>query len=167
MLPEMPVLRAGQRTTVWTVRLQVRRPPSRLGFRQFPFVWVKHICHTTPSQQVAEAPSESPCWTDTLLRTSWCISSGFREREGENPPTWLSGEESACQSKRRGFRSLGWEDPLEEEMAAHSSILAWKMPWTEEPGGLQSRGSQRVRQDWAHMACCVKGALSIFHSIWL
>ena len=39
-------------------------------------------------------------------------------------------------------RSLGWEDPLEEEMATHSSILAWRIPWTEEPGGLQSTGSQ-------------------------
>ena len=41
-------------------------------------------------------------------------------------------------------RSLGQEDPLEKEMATHSSILAWKIPWTEEPGGLQSMGSQRV-----------------------
>ena len=46
-------------------------------------------------------------------------------------------------------RSLGGEDPLEKEMAAHSSILAWKIPWTEEPGGLQSMGSQRVRHDLA------------------
>ena len=45
--------------------------------------------------------------------------------------------------------SLGWEDPLEKEMAAHSSILAWKIPWTEEPGRLQSMGSQRVGHDWA------------------
>ena len=44
-------------------------------------------------------------------------------------------------------RSLGWEDPLEKEMATHSSILAWRMPWTEEPGGLQSMGSQRVGHD--------------------
>ena len=44
-------------------------------------------------------------------------------------------------------RSLGQEDPLEKEMATHSSILAWEIPWTEEPGGLQSMGSQRVRQD--------------------
>ena len=42
-------------------------------------------------------------------------------------------------------QSLGWEDPLEEEMAAHSSILAWKIPWTEEPGGLQSLELQRVQ----------------------
>ena len=39
---------------------------------------------------------------------------------------------------------LGWEDTLEKEMATHSSTLAWKIPWTEEPGGLQSMGSQRV-----------------------
>ena len=45
-------------------------------------------------------------------------------------------------------QSLGWEDSLEEEMAAHSSILAWGIPWTEEPGGLQSMGSQRVIHDW-------------------
>ena len=41
-------------------------------------------------------------------------------------------------------QSLGWEDPLEKEMATHSSILAWEIPWTEEPGRLQSMGSQRV-----------------------
>ena len=44
-------------------------------------------------------------------------------------------------------QSLGREDLLEEEMATHSSILAWRIPWTEESGGLQSRGSQRVGQD--------------------
>ena len=44
-------------------------------------------------------------------------------------------------------RSLGWEDPLEKEMAIHSSTIAWKIPWTEEPGRLQSMGSQRVGQD--------------------
>ena len=44
-------------------------------------------------------------------------------------------------------RSLGREDPLEEEMATHSSILAWEMSWTEEPGGLESMGPQRVGHD--------------------
>ena len=44
-------------------------------------------------------------------------------------------------------RSLGWEDPLEKEMATHSSILAWKIPWSEEPGRLQSMGLQRVRHN--------------------
>ena len=48
---------------------------------------------------------------------------------------------------------LGWEDPLEEGMATHSSILAWRFPWTEEPGGLQSMGSQRVGRDRSDLAC--------------
>ena len=45
------------------------------------------------------------------------------------------------------FQSLGWEDPLEKKMATRSSILAWKTPWTEGPGGLQSMGLQRVRHN--------------------
>ena len=43
--------------------------------------------------------------------------------------------------------SLGWEDPLEKEVATHSRILAWRIPWTEEPGGLQFMGSQRIGHD--------------------
>ena len=46
-----------------------------------------------------------------------------------------------------GVRSLGWKDPQEKEMAAHSSILVWEIPWTEEPGGLQSMRSQKVGHD--------------------
>ena len=46
--------------------------------------------------------------------------------------------------------SLSWEDSLEKEMAAHSSVLAWEIPWTEEPGGLQSMELQRVGHDWAN-----------------
>ena len=55
-------------------------------------------------------------------------------------------------------RSLGREDPLEEEMATLSSILAWEIPQTEEPGGLQPKGSQRVGYDWAieHARGCSK-----------
>ena len=49
--------------------------------------------------------------------------------------------------------SLGREDPLEKGMATHSSILAWRIPWTEEPGGLQSIGSQRVGHNWSDLAC--------------
>ena len=53
---------------------------------------------------------------------------------------------SACNAGDPGSIP-GLEDPQEKEMATHSSILAWRIPWTEEPGGLQSRGSQRVRHD--------------------
>ena len=50
-------------------------------------------------------------------------------------------------------RSLCWEDPLEEGMATHSSIFAWRIPWTEELGGLQSMWSQRAGHDWSDLAC--------------
>ena len=49
-------------------------------------------------------------------------------------------------------RSMGWEDLLEKEMATHSSILAWRIPWTEEPGGLQPVGLQRVGHDRSGLA---------------
>ena len=49
-------------------------------------------------------------------------------------------------------QALGWEDPLEKEMATHSSILAWRIPWTEEPCGLQSISSQTVRHDRRNLA---------------
>ena len=54
---------------------------------------------------------------------------------------------SACYVGDCYVQSLGWEDPLEKGMADHSSILAWRIPWTEEPGRLQSMGSQRVGPD--------------------
>ena len=53
-------------------------------------------------------------------------------------------------------QSLGREDPLEKEMATHSSILAWEIPWTEEPGGLQSMGLQRIVHDWVRMQVHVR-----------
>ena len=85
---------------------------------------------------------------------SWCYRRSFLENNYfllkhcwaslvaqlvKNPPavqeTWV--------------QSLGWEDPLERGKATHFSDLAWRIPWTEEPGGLQSTGLQRVRHDWA------------------
>ena len=71
----------------------------------------------------------------------------------EELPWWLSGKESAYQRRRRrrcGLNPLGRKDSLEEEMATDSSILAWRIPWTEEPGRLQSMESQTVGHDWAH-----------------
>ena len=61
-------------------------------------------------------------------------------------PRWHSGKESASQDRRQKtwVQSLGQEDPLEKEIATHSSLLAWKIPWTEEPRRLQSMALQRV-----------------------
>ena len=64
-------------------------------------------------------------------------------------PYYFSGKDPTCQLQELQVWSLGWEDPLDEEMATHSSIPAWETPWTEEPGGLQSMELQRVRRDWA------------------
>ena len=70
--------------------------------------------------------------------------------------TWLYSASLVAQTVKRlptmretQVPSLGQEDPLEKEMVTHCSTLAWKIPWTEEPGRLQSMGSQRVRHDWA------------------
>ena len=67
------------------------------------------------------------------------LTSGF--------PGGSNGKESACNSLGDLGLITGQEDPLEEGMATHSSILAWRIPWTEEPGGLHSRGLQRVGHD--------------------
>ena len=64
------------------------------------------------------------------------IASLVAQRLKHLPPMWET-----------WVRSLDWEDPLEKEMATHSSTLAWKIPWTEEPGRLQSMGSQRMGHD--------------------
>ena len=67
-------------------------------------------------------------------------------------PVGTGGKKSACQCrrcKRHRFNPCWREDPLVEKMATHSSILAWSIPWAEEPGGLLSMWSQRVRRDWS------------------
>ena len=67
-------------------------------------------------------------------------------------PWWLSGKESACNAGDLGLIPGSGRSPG-EGMATHSSILAWRIPWTEEPGGLQSIGLQRVRHDWVTNPC--------------
>ena len=80
--------------------------------------------------------------TEWLNRTDfviWGIPDGSLVKNPAMQETWV--------------QSLGWEDSLEKETATHSNILAWKTPCTEEPGKLQSIGSQRVRHDWSNVAC--------------
>ena len=84
--------------------------------------------------------------TLSLNRLDSCIYSFCRSLSKYlGVPRWLSSKESTCQCRRCGFDPwVGHIHPLEEEMATHNSILAWRIPWTEEPCGLQSRGSQRI-----------------------
>ena len=100
--------------------------PLRCG--ACPFLWCTYFYHAD-------------------LKATHMMSLGFS--------SGTSGKEPACQRRTRETQvwSLGQEDPLEEGMATHSSILAWRIPWKEEPGGLQSVGLQRVRNDWGDLAC--------------
>ena len=64
-------------------------------------------------------------------------------------------------------QALVQEDPLKEKMATHSNILAWKIPWTEEPGGLQSMELQRVEHDWNNLASIGSLTSEYYHTLWL
>ena len=83
-------------------------------------------------------------WYSTIVP----MGGGFfpSDSEVKNPPVIQEPQETQ-------IPALGLEDPLEEEMATHSSILAWRILWTEEPGRLQSMGSQRVGHNWSDSAC--------------
>ena len=72
---------------------------------------------------------------------------------GKGSPRWVKSLPAVQELQETRVRSLGREDPLEEEMATHPSIVAWEISCTEKPGGLQSTGSQRVRHDWSDLAC--------------
>ena len=103
-----------------------------------PWAPVPDCCRQTPALQANSLPTEPPgkailwflnifyiCYPTLVAQTVKCLPT-MREM-------WV--------------QSLGWEDPLEKEMATHSSTLAWKIPWMEEPGRLQSMGLQRVGHD--------------------
>ena len=99
-------------------------------------------------------------WLNEWVRTgAWGVKDGCRKLSSSG---WENGKwghsikdglarrlERLPRMRENQVRSLGWEDPLEKEMATHSSTLAWKIPWKEEPGRLHSMGSQRVGHDWA------------------
>ena len=81
-----------------------------------------------------------------VVKNSSCNAGDVDLISGGGFPGGSEGNESACNAGTR-VPSLGREDPLEKGMTTHSSILAWRIPWTEEPGGLQSMGSQRDKHD--------------------
>ena len=91
-------------------------------------------------------------WLYIFLK-SWrkpeCLNLSLYAKHCTGLPWWLAGKESTCQRKRCRFDPWVEKIPPEKEMATHSSILAWRIPGTEEPGGLQSMGSQRVGHDGA------------------
>ena len=90
-----------------------------------------------------------------LHSSDWCCSTIlprvkiWNNYDSRRKPHWLISKESASIAEMPEMRvqSQGQEDPLEEEMVLHSNILAWEIPWTEQPGGLQSKGWQRLGYD--------------------
>ena len=78
-------------------------------------------------------------------------------QEGSHHGSVVKNPPAVQEAQEMWVHSLGWKGPLEEEMATHSITLAWRIPWTEEPGGLQSMGLQRVGHDWSCMQVICSG----------
>ena len=83
--------------------------------------------------------AKSRTWLSDWTELNWVVTKGLSYNSAKNTPATLE----------IWVWSRGQEDPLEKGMASHSNILAWRISWTEEPGRLQSMGSQRVKQNWA------------------
>ena len=92
---------------------------------------------------------DCPCRAELVITSldpeAVCMDKSIK---GSGLPWWLSGEEPACQCKRFGFDPWVGKIPLEKKMTTCSSILAWEIPWTEEPDGLQFMRSHRVDNTW-------------------
>ena len=107
------------------------------------------------ASQVALVVKSPPANAGDARDGGLILGSGRSPGEGNgNPLQYVLGASLVAQRlkhlppmRETQVQSLGWEDPLEKEMATHSSTLAWRIPWMEEPGRLQSMGSQRVGQD--------------------
>ena len=99
--------------------------------------------------QLCVTPWTVACWAP--LSTGFSRQEYWSELACPSPgvPWWLRALKRLPPMQETPVRFLGWDDPLEKEMVTHSSILAWRIPWMEEPGRLQSTGSQRVGHDWA------------------
>ena len=98
--------------------------------------------HRGPKWDSGRAPA---CSLGNLLKIENCMGRRGCFSSGSTAKNPLAMQETWVQS-------LGWEDPPEEDLATHSSVLAWRIPWTEEPGGLQYMRSQRIGHDWSDVA---------------
>ena len=111
----------------------------------------------TEEKELGRLNLRPPCRSDKAL----AILTGYSGANGL--PQWLNSKRTHLPVQETMVRSLGWDDPLEDEMATHSSILAWRIPWTEEPGRLQSAGSQE--SDTTEHACTLGPTVPI-REVW-
>ena len=119
----------------YLIAFGLKRDSIRAQFPPFP-EFKKHWKPWKPQYD-----HHSICWWNLTFLRDLLVILGFPGSSSGKEPT------GQCRTQTQ-VQSLGGEDPLEEGMATHSSILAWKIPWTEEPGGLQS-----IRHDWSNLAC--------------
>ena len=109
-----------------------------------PYLLVSHKKNEILLFETMSMDLENIMISDMSEKDKYCMISLYKESK-KIKKTSECNHLPAMQETR--VRFLGWEDPLEKEMAIHSSALAWKIPWTEEPDGLQYMGSQRVRHN--------------------
>ena len=156
LLPSLPQFLFSRILLNKLVLVYLKSIPQNLNQRQYlkshplsppqpHFLWMLHANPDTP--QMSQVPSQ-PCAVHLFIFWSGVLTSSMISK--------LTLTSLVAQMVKRlstmwetWVRSLGQEDPLEKEMEIHSSTIAWKIPWTEEPGRLQSMGSQRVGHDWA------------------
>ena len=110
------------------------------------------FCSQKVSFVSSAGPNKMKCWmtqgfSDPYRKPLNGLNSICRDYLSTVIPWWLRGQRVPAM-RETWDQSLGREDPQEKEMPTHSSILAWRIPWMEEPGGLQSMGLQRVGYDW-------------------
>ena len=168
----MPLLLAGQRTTVWTVRLQVRRPRSSPGFSDsVQGFWTISLClcKAHSSYHAAPAGGSSALWAepiDSLLRTRWSISSGFREREGEIFPRGSVVKNPPANARGAGSDPWVGKNPWRRKWQPSPVFLRGKCHGQRSRVGY-SPGGPKESDATQHTRVRVKWAFSIFHSTWL
>ena len=145
-LPGSSVYGIFQARTLEWVAISLSRGPSR------PRDWTRVSCTVGRHSTIW---TRLPC--NSNGKESASLVASFASHLVKNPPAMLE----------IWVRSLGWEDPPEKGQATHSSILAWRSPWTEKPGGLQFMGSHRIGLDWVTKTHRVQGLRKTHVSHWL
>ena len=149
-LSEAAVARAQLGLRTLGLKFERNQHGVRSSLREWSPMWNMGASLWSVNLQVFRKQGDGQAiWKLITVMVGWVLSKahlGF--------PSGLVSKESACSAGSREtlVLSLGWEDPLEKRMATHSSVLAWRTPWTGEPGRLQSMGLQRVGHDWSDLA---------------
>ena len=147
----LPFPPAGDRTHVscigtWILhRWASKKPLSQLAGSQILSSRYSELLFQS-SDSDNQMPVFNVTWT---LLLGFCLTQYYCYQECVSQVAqWWNNMPAMQETQETRVWSLGWEDPLEKEIASHSSILAWEIPWTEEPGGLQFMGSQRDTTEW-------------------